>query len=495
MDQDINRWTIYMYTFPNGKRYIGATTRSLSQRRGVDWSKYKRNKILTNAIQEFGIDNIVQTVLFEGLMENRIAAEIESFFIEAYKTNVNRYNNPSYGYNQTDGGEGTTKKHLSDERRAFLREQIKSLSIDRLGSHPSEEVRRRQSEAQWKKRGPIPLEIRKDRANKRKEYNSINGVKKVPHKISVVVHNTLTGETLRYPSISATANHYGMRDIVVSEIINGRKTSPSGYIFVKEDDADKSWKITDINNLEESKSYEKSYRAVILHDPKTNETMRFESVTSFCKYFQVFNVDKIKAWLTGKEIMPLGLIFTREEDGIPAEWNPVSVTAEEIEAGDTKYHLKNYLRKTRKSKQPIIIHNPSTGETLHFDSVTEAAVYYGICYETISRWLTGVQKPSNGVIVIKESELDSSLNWDVKHIEVEKPRKKQSHITPIIMHNENTNETFSFKSIKDAAYFLDVTENTLTRWLWGERRPPEGYVFVRKEDLDPALGWEIKEVH
>ena len=53
MDQDINRWTIYMYTFPNGKRYIGATTRSLSQRRGVDWSKYKRNKILTNAIQEF----------------------------------------------------------------------------------------------------------------------------------------------------------------------------------------------------------------------------------------------------------------------------------------------------------------------------------------------------------------------------------------------------------------------------------------------------------
>ena len=97
MNEKINRWTIYMYTFPNGKRYIGATTRTLVQRQGIDWSKYKRCKLLYDAIQEFGTENIEQTILFEGLMENRIASELESFFIEAYKTNANRYSDPSYG--------------------------------------------------------------------------------------------------------------------------------------------------------------------------------------------------------------------------------------------------------------------------------------------------------------------------------------------------------------------------------------------------------------
>ena len=280
--------------------------------------------------------------------------------------------------------------------------------MERLGSHPSEEVRRRQSEAQWNKRGPIPLEIRKERANKRKEYNAVNGVKKVPHKISVVVHNTLTGETLRFPSISSAARYYGMKEVNVSEIINGRRASPSGYIFVTEANIDEAWKITEFHDKKSNAGNQP--QAIIVHDPKINKTMRFESKSAFCEYFRLDNMDRVETWLTGKEIMPLGLIFVREEDGIPPEWKPVSLTAEEIEAGDSIYHLKNYLRKTRKSRQPIIIHNPKTEETLHFDSVTAAAEYYGICYETVSRWLNGVQKPSNGLIVIKEHDLDPSLN-------------------------------------------------------------------------------------
>ena len=496
MQRDINKWTIYMYTFPNSKRYIGATTRPLSQRQGPEWLKYRNNKLLFDAIQKYGVDSIEQTVLFEGLMENRIAAELEAFFIEAYKTNAMRYNNPSYGYNQTDGGEGTTQKEhgeMSEERLTKLREQIRYLQLERLGSHPSEEVRRKQSEAQWKKRGAIPLEVRKERANRRKMYNSINGVKKVPHKIPVVVHNTLTGETLRFSSITVTAKHYGLKECFVSDMINGRRASPSGYIFVSEDNADKNWKIKDFIEKENSKS--NKAQALIFHNPKINETIRFDSISSFSKYFGV-SADRVTKWLKDKEILPWGFIVLREEDGVPYDWNPVSLTREEIEAGDSKYNLKNYLRKATKSKQPIITHDPNTGESLRFESVTDAAVYYGTCYESISRWLNGTNKPANGLIVIKEGDFDTKLNWNVKNIKVERfvNEDHSRQAIPIIMHNEKTNETFLFQSKRNAAYFLDITESTLTRWLCGERRPPAGYVFLKAEDLDTSLGWEIKEV-
>ena len=81
MDAVLNRWTIYMYTFPNGKRYVGATTKPLIHRQGSDWSRYKRCRLLYEAIQEFGPECIEQTILFEGLMENRLAAELEAFTV------------------------------------------------------------------------------------------------------------------------------------------------------------------------------------------------------------------------------------------------------------------------------------------------------------------------------------------------------------------------------------------------------------------------------
>ena len=256
MNETVNRWTIYMYTFPNGKKYIGATTRPMTHRQGTDWSKYKRCKLLYEAIQEFGADSIDQTILFEGLMENRIAAELEAFFIEVYKTNANRYSNPCYGYNQTDGGEGTTKKAISDERREQLRKQMQAFHQAKLGTHPTEETRRRQSEAHMgQKRGLMPMDTRlkisatnsfKERKKPRKDTH---GPKK-----SVIIHDPETGETLRFESFNEAGYYFGVKGATVSRWVSGTRTPPSGYQFLKEEDIDPScvWDIhtVDIDRIE-----------------------------------------------------------------------------------------------------------------------------------------------------------------------------------------------------------------------------------------------------
>ena len=139
-----------MYTFPNGKRYIGATKRPLHLRQGSmesGWNRYKNCKLLWEAIQEYGVESIVQDILFHGEATNEEAAGLERYYIAEFRTNASRYSNPSYGYNQTDGGESTSEKHLSDARKDVLRRQMALLGKANAGKHPSEETRRRQSAA------------------------------------------------------------------------------------------------------------------------------------------------------------------------------------------------------------------------------------------------------------------------------------------------------------------------------------------------------------
>lgn len=254
MMSEVNKWTIYMYTFPNGKRYIGATTRPLSHRQGSKWQKYKRSTLLYDAIQEFVTDNIDQTILFEGLMENRLAHELEAFFIEVYKTNANRYTNPSYGYNQTDGGEGTMKKTITEERRKQLREQMDAFHKAKLGTHPTEETRRRQSEAHiGKPMGLMPLEQRmkisrtQSKKKKVKPRKDTRGPKK-----AVISHNPATGETLRFESFTEAGFYYGVNSGSVSRWVSASRRPPEGLVFMKEEDLapDCNWEIrrVDIDN-------------------------------------------------------------------------------------------------------------------------------------------------------------------------------------------------------------------------------------------------------
>lgn len=117
-NKNLKKWIIYMYTFPNGKRYIGKTLNELEKRKGSSrFINYRQNTLLWKAIQKYGADNIKQDILVEGYMGDDQASLYEIQYIDQYKTNYCRYNNPSYGYNMTDGGEGSIGFIHTDEEK------------------------------------------------------------------------------------------------------------------------------------------------------------------------------------------------------------------------------------------------------------------------------------------------------------------------------------------------------------------------------------------
>lgn len=136
MTKEKRQWIIYMYTFPNGKRYIGKTSTSLKERQGgANWSGYKHCTVLMRAVKKYGIENIIQDILFEGEMTDEYSSRLEQMCILLFKTNCRRFNNPQYGYNTTDGGEGTVGHHHTEESKQKMSESKKGKMTGK--DHPN----------------------------------------------------------------------------------------------------------------------------------------------------------------------------------------------------------------------------------------------------------------------------------------------------------------------------------------------------------------------
>ena len=100
--EEEKKWCVYMHTSPSNKKYIGITSLNPKYR----WNNgkgYKTQIVFYRAIQKYGWKNFKHEILFEELSEQE-AKEKEIELIAKYKTNLKRYQNPSYGYNNDDGG-------------------------------------------------------------------------------------------------------------------------------------------------------------------------------------------------------------------------------------------------------------------------------------------------------------------------------------------------------------------------------------------------------
>lgn len=117
----MKKWIVYVHIFPNGKKYFGIT----SKRPNARWeggSGYGKNQpVMQSAIAKYGWENVEHKILFEGLSrEEATAKEIE--LIAKHKTNCKRYG-VQYGYNMTDGGEGTLGHVCSEESKRKMSQQ------------------------------------------------------------------------------------------------------------------------------------------------------------------------------------------------------------------------------------------------------------------------------------------------------------------------------------------------------------------------------------
>lgn len=147
-------WCVYMHVNKiNNKIYVGQTCMPLEKRSHSDGSGYRNNSYFWHAIQKYGWDNFEHIVFADNLTKEE-ANQTEMGLIALYKTNCNRHNCPTFGYNMTDGGEGTvgwipseeyrekqSKIHQQQWQDEGFREKMLAIRTDENGPYKSQEFR------------------------------------------------------------------------------------------------------------------------------------------------------------------------------------------------------------------------------------------------------------------------------------------------------------------------------------------------------------------
>lgn len=207
-----NEYCVYCHrNKANNKVYIGITNNIKNRWR--DGKGYiGHNQLFGRAIEKYGWGGFEHIILRSGLTLDE-ALEAEKQYIAEYKSNIYRYNNPSYGYNMTDGGEGFCGVDRSGERNSFY------------GKHHSEETRR------------ILSEVRKGEKNPfyRRKLSEEEIHRLVDPKKKEVICIT-TGEI--FPSSAEAGRHYGITQSAISMCCNGKKERAHGLIFRYTDNKD-----------------------------------------------------------------------------------------------------------------------------------------------------------------------------------------------------------------------------------------------------------------
>lgn len=109
-------WSVYLHIFPNGKRYVGITSKDPVKRWGRSGSGYRGQSLMYSAIKKYGWDNIQHIVLCSGLSkESAYKHELE--LISQYQTT-----DLQHGYNLSIGGYGGYGVKRSEETRKKIRD-------------------------------------------------------------------------------------------------------------------------------------------------------------------------------------------------------------------------------------------------------------------------------------------------------------------------------------------------------------------------------------
>ena len=120
---------IYKLTFPNGKMYIGQTTKTLAERiKGHNIDSHKAKYPVHKAIKSFGIEN-VKSEIIEYCDTQEELDEREQYWIKELNTMLGTEN--CNGYNVVSGGQCFTRVTLLSV------EELKAFGDDyRAGMHP-----------------------------------------------------------------------------------------------------------------------------------------------------------------------------------------------------------------------------------------------------------------------------------------------------------------------------------------------------------------------
>lgn len=217
------KYAVYVHTAPNGKRYVGITSREPNKRWDSGWG-YQSNKHFFRAIKKYGWKNITHEILFEGLSsEDALAKEREL---------INRYEtyNPKYGYNKTEGEWGCARAgwHHTDEAKDKIARAMSTRTV-----HESTKEKLRDA-----MKGMYGPEHYKKMHNMRKtDYyrgndNHMTGRFGAAHHNATAVRqiDILTGEVLAtYGGVAEAARAVGICRGHIGSVCNGNRQTTGGY--------------------------------------------------------------------------------------------------------------------------------------------------------------------------------------------------------------------------------------------------------------------------
>lgn len=122
-----NTWSVYIHVNKiNNKKYVGITSRQPEIRWRKNGEGYKSSPYFYNAIKKYGWDNFDHVILFTELDE--LSAKNKEKELIKYHCTKDR----EFGYNCTDGGDGSCGRKLTDD-------QIEKIRLKLNGKRHSEE--------------------------------------------------------------------------------------------------------------------------------------------------------------------------------------------------------------------------------------------------------------------------------------------------------------------------------------------------------------------
>lgn len=206
-------WSVYRHTTPDGKVYIGATSKLPRVRWNYGYGY--RNSSFYNAIQQFGWNNILHEVIATSLTEEQAYALEEKLIAEHDATN------PERGYNRAVGGKGSWGVQISEDTRERLR-------TNHIGKKQvrTEEWNRKISEANRGRKNPHEGVPRSEDC-RRKISKS--------HAKPVLQFDKDGNFIAEYPSARIASKETGVANQGISKCCLGKGKTSGGYIWMFKD--------------------------------------------------------------------------------------------------------------------------------------------------------------------------------------------------------------------------------------------------------------------
>ena len=222
-------YTLYKHTAPNGKVYIGITSRK-PEARWEGGKGYKSNAHFYRAIVLYGWDNIEHDILAEGLSKSE-AEKLEMETIKKYDAT-----NRDKGYNLREGGslasfskeslikmsESHFGKKLPQEQKDKISRAMKGRKVSKgkLGYKCSPETCAKISKALTGKK--LSKET-KEKVSKSRKGKCTGGKNPKAHKVI----NLTTGEI--FDSISCASRKYNIKASYIQAVCAGRQRQTGKY--------------------------------------------------------------------------------------------------------------------------------------------------------------------------------------------------------------------------------------------------------------------------